>query len=90
MEKRKSYFIEDQAFVGSNTNFVAPVKIGKGGAYIGAGSTITKDVPPGGALALARGKQKNLVDWCQKKIKGRINVAKYKALKSLPVMLIVN
>jgi bifunctional UDP-N-acetylglucosamine pyrophosphorylase/glucosamine-1-phosphate N-acetyltransferase len=66
-KKKSRTFIEDQAFVGSNTNFVAPVKIGKG-AYIGAGSTITKDVPPG-ALALARGKQKNLVDWCQKKNK---------------------
>ena len=36
--------IEDDAFVGCNSNLVAPVTIGKG-SYIAAGSTITKDVP---------------------------------------------
>ncbi len=50
--------IEDGAFIGSNTNLVAPVKVGSD-AFIGAGSTITKDVPPG-SLAVARGRQKNL------------------------------
>jgi len=49
--------IGDQAFVGCNSNLVAPVTIGKG-AFVAAGSTITKDVPPG-ALALARAKQVN-------------------------------
>ncbi len=43
------------AFIGSNTNLVAPVKIGAG-AYTAAGSTITEDVP-GGALGIARARQ---------------------------------
>ncbi|MEI7481312.1 MAG: bifunctional UDP-N-acetylglucosamine diphosphorylase/glucosamine-1-phosphate N-acetyltransferase GlmU [Elusimicrobiota bacterium] len=43
------------AFIGSNTNLVAPVKVGAG-ALIGAGSTITEDVPPK-TLALARARQ---------------------------------
>ncbi|MDR1684285.1 MAG: bifunctional UDP-N-acetylglucosamine diphosphorylase/glucosamine-1-phosphate N-acetyltransferase GlmU [Elusimicrobiota bacterium] len=47
--------IEDGVFVGSNTNFVAPVKIGKG-ALIAAGSTITQDIPEG-SLAIARARQ---------------------------------
>lgn len=50
--------IEDGVFVGSDTQFVAPVKIGKG-AFVGAGSTITADVPPH-ALALSRVKQRNI------------------------------
>jgi bifunctional UDP-N-acetylglucosamine pyrophosphorylase / glucosamine-1-phosphate N-acetyltransferase len=53
--------IEDDAFTGSGTELVAPVKIGKG-AYIGAGSTITQDVPPG-ALALERSRQIEKKDW---------------------------
>lgn len=52
---------EDHCFVGSNTNLVAPVIIGEG-AYIGAGSTITMDVPPA-ALAIARGRQRNIENW---------------------------
>jgi bifunctional UDP-N-acetylglucosamine pyrophosphorylase/glucosamine-1-phosphate N-acetyltransferase len=47
--------IEDGAFIGSDSQLVAPVTIGKG-AYVGAGSSITKDVPAG-ALAVARGQQ---------------------------------
>jgi bifunctional UDP-N-acetylglucosamine pyrophosphorylase/glucosamine-1-phosphate N-acetyltransferase len=54
-KKKYKTIIEDDAFVGSDCCLVAPVTIGKG-AMIGAGSTITKDVP-GGALAVARGKQ---------------------------------
>ncbi|MDN5343970.1 MAG: bifunctional UDP-N-acetylglucosamine pyrophosphorylase / glucosamine-phosphate N-acetyltransferase [Clostridia bacterium] len=50
--------IEDGAFIGSNANLVAPVRVGAG-ALVGAGSTITRDVPAG-ALALARGRQVNL------------------------------
>lgn len=46
------------AFIGSNTALVAPVHVG-GGALVGAGSVITKDVPDG-ELAIARGRQKNL------------------------------
>jgi bifunctional UDP-N-acetylglucosamine pyrophosphorylase / glucosamine-1-phosphate N-acetyltransferase len=50
--------IEDGVFIGSNTELVAPVKIGRG-ALIGAGSTITRDVPPE-HLAISRTKQVNL------------------------------
>jgi bifunctional UDP-N-acetylglucosamine pyrophosphorylase/glucosamine-1-phosphate N-acetyltransferase len=50
--------IDDGVFVGSDTQLVAPVRVGRG-AYIGAGSTITKDVPPG-SLALSRAKQVTL------------------------------
>lgn len=46
--------IEDGAFIGCNTNLVAPIKIEQG-AFIGAGSTITKDVPAD-TLAIARAK----------------------------------
>ncbi|SMB86532.1 UDP-N-acetylglucosamine pyrophosphorylase [Desulfonispora thiosulfatigenes DSM 11270] len=56
--------INDGAFIGSNTNLVAPVTIGQG-AFIGAGSTITKDVPEG-SLGLGRSKQKNIDDWSKK------------------------
>lgn len=57
--------IKDRAFIGSNTNLVAPVEVGEG-AIVGAGSTITKDVPPDD-LAVARGKQLNLPGWAAKK-----------------------
>jgi bifunctional UDP-N-acetylglucosamine pyrophosphorylase/glucosamine-1-phosphate N-acetyltransferase len=50
--------IDENVFVGSDTQLVAPVRVGKG-SYIGAGSTITKDVPPG-SLALSRAKQVTL------------------------------
>jgi bifunctional UDP-N-acetylglucosamine pyrophosphorylase/glucosamine-1-phosphate N-acetyltransferase len=53
--------IEDDVFVGSDTQFVAPVRIGRG-SLIGAGSTITKDVPPD-SLALSRTAQKIVVGW---------------------------
>lgn len=53
--------IGDGAFIGSNTNLVAPIKVGAE-AYIGAGSTVTKDIPSK-ALAIARGKQRNIENW---------------------------
>ena len=53
--------IGDGVFVGSDTQLVAPVAVGKG-ALIGAGGTITQDVPPY-ALALSRVEQKNIADW---------------------------
>lgn len=49
--------IEDDSFVGCNSNLVAPVTIGKG-AYVAAGSTITKNVPAD-ALSIARARQEN-------------------------------
>jgi bifunctional UDP-N-acetylglucosamine pyrophosphorylase / glucosamine-1-phosphate N-acetyltransferase len=47
--------IEDGAFIGSDTTLVAPVRVGRG-AYVGAASCITEDVPPD-ALAVGRGRQ---------------------------------
>ena len=64
-EKKHQTIIGDNVFVGSDTQFVAPVKIGKG-AYIGAGSTITKDVLPG-SLAVSRTEQRNIKDWAKKR-----------------------
>lgn len=56
--------IGDNVFVGSNTNFVAPVRIGRG-ATIAAGSTITENVPKN-SLSIARARQLNK-DWKKKK-----------------------
>ncbi|MFM2408641.1 MAG: bifunctional protein GlmU [Pseudomonadota bacterium] len=53
--------IEDDAFIGSDTQLVAPVRVGKG-ATIGAGSTITKDAPDG-ELTLSRNKQITINGW---------------------------
>src|SRR3954462_9302915 len=61
--------IEDGAFVGSDTQLVAPVKIGKG-AYVGTGTTVREDVPPG-ALAVSAGKQRNIEGWVAKKAPGK-------------------
>ena len=57
--------LEDGVFIGSDTQLVAPVRVGKG-AYVGAGSTITKDVPPD-ALALSRTPQKVIEGWAAKR-----------------------
>lgn len=57
--------IGDNAFVGCNSNLVAPVSIGDN-AYIAAGSTITKDVAPG-TLAIARERQKTIAGWADKR-----------------------
>lgn len=57
--------IEDGAFIGSDTQLIAPVRVGKG-AYVGAGSSITEDVPPG-ALGIARGRQANVAGWVERK-----------------------
>lgn len=53
--------IEDGAFVGSDATLVAPVRIGTG-AYVAAGSAITRDVPAG-ALGIARARQENKEGW---------------------------
>jgi bifunctional UDP-N-acetylglucosamine pyrophosphorylase/glucosamine-1-phosphate N-acetyltransferase len=54
--------IGDGAFIGSDTMLVAPVNVGAG-ATVGAGSTITKDVPGGDVLALERSEQTIRYDW---------------------------
>ena len=57
--------IGDGSFIGTNSSLVAPVSIGKN-AYVGAGSTITKDVPDS-SLGISRSKQKNVKDWSKNK-----------------------
>jgi bifunctional UDP-N-acetylglucosamine pyrophosphorylase/glucosamine-1-phosphate N-acetyltransferase len=61
-------------FIGSNTQLVAPVKVGKG-AYVAAGSTVTRDVPAG-ALAIGRSRQKNIEGWVARQPKKRKNKKK--------------
>lgn len=76
-QNKHQTIIGDNVFVGSDTQFVAPVKIGKG-AYIGAGSTITRDVLPM-ALAVSRTEQRNIKDWAKKrqiKVKAKGKVGK--------------
>jgi bifunctional UDP-N-acetylglucosamine pyrophosphorylase/glucosamine-1-phosphate N-acetyltransferase len=63
-EHKHPTVIEDGAFIGSDTQLIAPVRIGKG-AYVGAGSSITEDVPPG-ALGIARGRQSNIEGWVKR------------------------
>ena len=53
--------IEDDAFIGSDTQLVAPVTVGKG-ATIGAGSTITTNAPAG-ELTISRGRQTTIAGW---------------------------
>ncbi len=60
--------IEDEVFVGSNATLVAPVKIARG-SYIGAGSTISKDTPPG-QLTVGRAKQVSVPAWKPPEKKG--------------------
>ena len=57
--------IGNGAFVGCNSNLVAPVTVGDN-SYIGAGSTITKEVPEG-ELAVGRARQKNIANWADKR-----------------------
>ena len=57
--------VGENSFIGTNSSLVAPVNIGKG-AYVGAGSVITKDVPDE-SLAVARGKQVIKEDWAKNK-----------------------
>jgi len=64
-KKKHRTKIGDNVFIGCNTNLVAPVTVGDG-AYIGAGSTITKDVPKN-SLAIARARQTNIADWNDKR-----------------------
>jgi bifunctional UDP-N-acetylglucosamine pyrophosphorylase/glucosamine-1-phosphate N-acetyltransferase len=53
--------IEDDAFIGSDSQLVAPVTVGKG-ATLGAGTTLTKDAPAG-ALTISRARQVTLTGW---------------------------
>lgn len=59
--------IEDGAFIGSDTQLIAPVRVGRG-AYVAAGSSITSDVPAG-SLGIGRAKQTNKEGWVARKKK---------------------
>ncbi|HEX4996998.1 MAG TPA: bifunctional UDP-N-acetylglucosamine diphosphorylase/glucosamine-1-phosphate N-acetyltransferase GlmU [Terriglobia bacterium] len=61
--------IEDDVFIGSDSQLIAPVRIGKG-AYVAAGSSITEDVPSD-SLGIARGRQINKPDWARERKKGK-------------------
>lgn len=63
-KKKHRTIVGDKAFVGCNTNLVAPVKV-ENNAYIAAGSTITGDVPEN-ALGIARARQINKENWVKK------------------------
>ena len=63
-EKKFRTVIGDHAFIGCNTNLVAPVAVGDG-AYTAAGSTITEDVPSD-SLAIARNRQEVKKNWVKK------------------------
>jgi len=63
--------IEDGAFIGSDTQLIAPVTVGKD-AYVGTGTTIREDVPPG-ALAVSAGKQRNIEGWVEQRKKKKRN-----------------
>jgi bifunctional UDP-N-acetylglucosamine pyrophosphorylase/glucosamine-1-phosphate N-acetyltransferase len=60
-EKKHRTSIGEKAFIGSDSQLVAPVKVGKE-AYVGAGTTVTQDVPDG-ALALTRAPQTTKEGW---------------------------
>ncbi len=63
-EKHRT-LVEDDAFIGCNTNLIAPVTVGKR-AYVGAGTTITRDVPPG-SLCIGRTRDIIIPDWVEKR-----------------------
>ncbi len=63
-KKKSKSIVEDDAFIGSNANLVAPVHIKKKG-FVAAGSTITRDVEEGD-LSIARAKQVNKAGWAER------------------------
>ena len=67
--RKQQTVIEDGAFIGSDSQLIAPVTIGKG-AYVGSGTTVREDVPAG-ALAVSAGRQRNIDGWVERK-KGTI------------------
>ena len=67
--KKHETVIGDGVFVGTNSSLVAPLTIGEG-AYVAAGSVITKNVPPG-SLAVARGRQETREGWVSRKNKDK-------------------
>jgi bifunctional UDP-N-acetylglucosamine pyrophosphorylase/glucosamine-1-phosphate N-acetyltransferase len=57
--------IEDGAFIGSDTQIVAPLTVGRD-AYVGTGTTVREDVPAG-SLAVSAGKQRNIEGWVERR-----------------------
>jgi bifunctional UDP-N-acetylglucosamine pyrophosphorylase/glucosamine-1-phosphate N-acetyltransferase len=64
-EKKHHTVIEDGAFIGSDSQLIAPVTVGRG-AYVGSGTTVRQDVPAG-SLAVSGGKQRNIEGWRDQK-----------------------
>ena len=73
-EKKHRTYIEKEAFIGSGTELVAPVRVGRG-AYVAAGSTITQDISPE-SLAIARARQVEKPGWVREKKKKALNRGK--------------
>ncbi|MER5455487.1 bifunctional UDP-N-acetylglucosamine diphosphorylase/glucosamine-1-phosphate N-acetyltransferase GlmU [Micromonospora sp. NPDC002389] len=65
--------VGEAAFVGCDTSLIAPVEVGAG-AYVAAGSAISKDVPPG-ALGVTRAPQRNVEDWVTRRRPGTASAA---------------
>src|SRR5205823_2405635 len=63
--RKQTTTIEDGAFIGSDTQLIAPVTVGKD-AYVGTGTTIREDVPAG-SLAVSAGKQRNIEGWVERR-----------------------
>jgi bifunctional UDP-N-acetylglucosamine pyrophosphorylase/glucosamine-1-phosphate N-acetyltransferase len=64
-EAKQRTTIGDGVFVGTNSTLVAPLRLGEG-SYVGAGSFVDTDVPPG-ALAVGRSKQHNIEGWVMRR-----------------------
>lgn len=62
--------VGEAAFVGCDTSLIAPVEVGAG-AYVAAGSAISRDVPPG-ALGVTRAQQRNIPEWVHRKRAGTV------------------
>jgi bifunctional UDP-N-acetylglucosamine pyrophosphorylase/glucosamine-1-phosphate N-acetyltransferase len=66
-EKKHATVIEDGAFIGSDSQLVAPITVGKG-AYVGTGTTVRQDVPAG-TLTVSAGRQRTIEGWTPKRKK---------------------
>ena len=64
-KKKTRTTVRDHAFIGCNSNLIAPVTVGEY-SYVAAGSTITDDVPDG-ALSIARARQVDKEGWVERK-----------------------
>ncbi|OGW59563.1 MAG: UDP-N-acetylglucosamine diphosphorylase/glucosamine-1-phosphate N-acetyltransferase [Nitrospirae bacterium RBG_16_64_22] len=81
--KKHPTTIEDEAFIGSDTQFIAPVTVGRG-ALVAAGTTVTDDVPPR-ALAISRVPQMNREEYVKARREGKIASGKKPPARRKPV-----